>query len=87
MTNLYYIRDVVSGVPESTIIQCVNDGVALRGFKKFLEGDKVVAREHELYCVAVLDDSNKVLSTEYRKLCNGSDVDSVYDDFVRNCEE
>lgn len=87
MTNLYFIKDVVSGVAESTIIQCMNDGVALRGFIEFCKKDNVIDKEHALYCIGSCDESNHIVDCNYRLICDGSKAQSVYDSFVASLED
>lgn len=70
-THLYFIRDRLSGVAETAVIQALNDAVAVRGFQTFLsENDKqreaqkmpLIGRiERELVHICALDENNNVL--------------------------
>lgn len=70
-THLYFIRDRLSGAPETAVIQALSDGVAARGFQAFLEADDerrkeqkqpLIGRiERELVHICALDEDNHVL--------------------------
>lgn len=80
MTNLFFIKDVPSGVPISPVIACNSELSALQGFSNFLKDKADMDRRcYSLRKIpVVLDDSFNVLSCENgvsSLVCRGDDVD------------
>lgn len=84
-THLYFIRDRLSGVPVTSVIQSLNDTVAVRGFISFMKSQEKASREaerpvvgrieYELIHVCELDGSYHVLDgsglSAYRVVTRG----------------
>lgn len=92
-TSLYFIKDVCSGVPESTIIQVANDIVAIKGFIEFCKNDKVVASQHKLYKLCSLDDDNNIIpETVYpdgkpQFVCRGDTAEETFNELINNIKD
>lgn len=82
-THLYFIRDRLSGAPETPVIQSLNDAVAARGFQHYLASnaearkkqglDEIAGIERELVHICELDVNNRVITaTEDHIMTDGS---------------
>lgn len=78
-TSLYVIKDRLSGVPESSVIESINDCIALKGFMAFLEKDNVAEEEHNLFHVATLDKDKKVIDTKYYLVSSGDNAKETFE--------
>lgn len=81
-TGLYFIKDLVSGVPTSKIIQSVNDTDALRGFKEYVKDEKISPKEMQLVRIAYINDDNKVINDTYYPICTGDKAEEMYNVLV-----
>lgn len=93
-THLYFIRDRLSGVPITSVIQSLNDTVAVRGFISFMStkekaskeaGQPEIGRiEYELVHVCELDNLYHVMSlneySDYRIVCRGDHAEDFLND-------
>lgn len=88
-SGLYFIKDRVSGVPVSGIIQCMNDIVAIKGFVNFCKSDKINPVENELYKIAVLDEDNKIVEafSDIVFIARGDKAEEVYNDYINSISE
>lgn len=78
-SHLYVIYERVADVPESKVIEAMNDAVACAGFIQFLDNDKVSADEHKLVHIGELSDDKHVISSEYYVVCNGDKAKDVFE--------
>lgn len=85
-TGLYFIKDCVSGVAVSGILQVMNDLVAVRGFIEFCKNDKVVPIENSLFKIAELDEDNRIVKAfdEPVVICRGDVAEAFYKEAVAN---
>lgn len=96
-TNLYFIRDRLSKVPETAVIQSLNDTVAVRGFQQFLLSNdkyreeqklsKIQPFERELVHICELDSENKILSSDYYVVTRGDRIDDYMKDVLDGLRE
>lgn len=54
-THLYFIRDRLSGVPITSVIQSLNDTVAVRGFISFMKAREKASEEAEQPAIGRLE--------------------------------
>lgn len=96
-TNLYFIRDRLSKVPETAIIQSMNDTVAVRGFQQFLTSNdkyrednklpKIQPFERELVHVCELDSENHIVQDNYYVVTRGDRVDDYLKEVLDGLRE
>lgn len=87
---LCFIRDRISGVPETQVIQAMTDAHAIKGFIEFCKRDGVSPEEHELVKIAELNDENHIcLIKNYSEvvLCNGLTADDTFKALTINLRE
>ena len=58
MTNLYFIRDKISGVIVSAPVPALNDGVALNGFRHFCDEQEKNGLSKNMYELLVVGSFN-----------------------------
>lgn len=83
--SLYCIIDRVGSSPVSAPIVCVNDAVAIRGFKSYCEDEKIPFHKDELDLVHMCEVTDNMTVLEPVKeyvVCTGNDYDEVYREFV-----
>ena len=78
-TGLYVIKDRLSGVPESRVLESTNDCTAIMGFIKFLEKDNVAPDEHVLCRLGTLSLDSKIIDTKYYQVCFGNNAKETFE--------
>lgn len=86
-TVLVFVRDRISGVAETQIMQLMTNTHAVKGFIEFCKKDNIAKEEHELVKIAELDDNNEVINTDISILCNGNNAEETYQILTRNLRE
>lgn len=87
---LCFVRDRISGVPETQCIQAMTDVHAIKGFIDYCKRDGVSPEEHELVKIAELDDENHICLTNGFKevvLCNGLNAENTFKALTVNLRE
>ena len=77
-TELYFIRDRISGAVTSNPVSAVNVGIALNGFNTFCQAEKakkINPAMYELVCVGSFEDSGELKPLEVLDVvANGENV-------------
>lgn len=71
-TVLVFVRDRISGVAETQIMQLMTDVHAIKGFIEFCKKDNIAKEEHELVKIGELDEDNHFI---FAKCLDVSDLD------------
>lgn len=83
-TGLYFIKSVISGVAETSVLECMNDIVAVKGFVEFCKKDDCVPEEHLLVKICTLNDEHIVDSVESYTICRGDKAEEVFKDMFNS---
>lgn len=86
-TILCYVRDRISNVAETQVMQLATDIHAIKGFADFCKKDDISPEEHELVKIAELDGENRVVKIVDIVLCNGNNAEKVYKELTANLRE
>ncbi len=87
---LCFVRDRISGVPETQCIQAMTDAHAIKGFIEFCKRDGVSPEEHELVKIAELNDENHICLIKNCPeiiLCNGLTAEDTFKTLTFNLRE
>lgn len=76
--KLYFIKDLLSGVPFSSLIPAMNDVVAIKGFLDFLKNEKYTDEHYSLFVCGEIDDENHIVNNEYKCVCNGAKAEEIF---------
>lgn len=87
-TQLYVIRDKVSGLAVSNLIPALNEGVAMNGFRNYVHDEEkngLNKAMYELCFVGFLypDGSIESIGDDVRVLCTGENVEQSFDDWCK----
>lgn len=87
---LVYVRDRISNVPETQLMQMMTDIHAIKGFIEFCKKDGIAAEEHELVKVAEVNEDNHIcLIKDFPEvvLCNGVTAEKTFKALTFNLHE
>lgn len=80
--EMYVVLDRVSNVRFSDVILAQNDTVALLGFAQFARNQEekthVSPKCYSLYRIGSIDESGKIVDSDYRLICHGDQADEMY---------
>lgn len=94
-TVLIYVRDRISMVPETQIMQLATDVHAIKGFIDFCKKDHIAKEEHELVKIGELNEENHLVydwlendkEIKEKVLCNGNTAERIYKELTVNLRE
>lgn len=86
--DIFVIVDRVSGMCVSGLIPCLNEGVAMNGFRNFLsqeEGKGLNKAMYELYRVGIFNDDGSIdkLPESREFICNGENCAEAFDEWCQ----
>lgn len=80
--NMYVVLDRIANVRYSDVILAQNDTIALLGFAQFVrdleEKTSVSKKCYSLYGIGSIDESGKIVDSDYRLICHGDRADELY---------
>lgn len=89
-TVLVFVRDRISGVPETQIMQLMTDAHAIKGFMDFCKKDNIAPEEHELVKIGELNEENHIclpITMPEVILCNGLTAEDTFKVLTANLRE
>lgn len=86
--DVFVIVDRVSGLCVSSLIPCLNEGVAMNGFRNFLAQEKdkgLNPAMYELYRVGIFNDDGSIdkLPVSREFICNGENCADAFDEWCQ----
>ena len=86
VADIFIISDRVSGLCVSNLIPCLNEGVAMNGFRNFLakeEEQGLNKAMYELYRVGIFNDDGSIdkLPESRELICNGENCKESFDEW------
>lgn len=87
--SLYVVRDKLSGLVISQIIQCQNDLIAMRGFKNFVDAKQKDEKDFSVYSlkmIGVLDVEQGIIEAaeSHQEICDSRDN---LEDIIKACTD
>lgn len=84
--DIFVIVDKVSGLCVSGLIPCLNEGVAMNGFRNYLEEEEKKGLNkamYELYRVGIFNDDGSIdtLPESREFICNGESCEESFEEW------
>lgn len=83
LTKLYCIKDIVSGLRITGLLEIPNDGVAMQSFKKFLDDKSEDEKKlYQLFQIAIVEDDFH-LKADTVLVADGTNVCERLETFIK----